>query len=98
TPRWAYNPLDNLPVPDPLKPKGVGVLSPYRGVEPPEADCPPYDSAYCPSRFLPSQIDQVKAAVGNRPIDILMISAGGNDLRFPDIAKACLLHDHCSEN
>ena len=37
----------------------------------------------------PSQIDQLNAAYGNRNIDALIISIGGNDVRFADIVQAC---------
>jgi hypothetical protein len=38
---------------------------------------------------VPSQIAQVNAAVGSRPIDALTISIGGNDLHFASVVMSC---------
>lgn len=42
---------------------------------------------------LPSQIDALRNRLGDRPIDILLISAGGNDVGFSDIIKQCIKMD-----
>ena len=84
-----YEPPPNDPGVDP-KPKGSGVLGPYRGPEPPAPDR--YDD------HLPSQIDQLKAAVGDRRIDALTISAGGNDIGFGPIATVCVLFGDCANH
>lgn len=42
---------------------------------------------------LPSQITALRDRIGDRPIDILLISAGGNDVGFADIIKKCIKMD-----
>jgi hypothetical protein len=85
------------------KPLGVGVLAPYRGTEPNDLD--DYDE----TEFLPSQIDQLVAAAtcaegsagcpfGERRIDALLVSGGGNDMGFGPIAASCVFHQDCSGN
>src|SRR5262249_4762620 len=44
---------------------------------------------------LPPQIQQVTNAVGDRPIDALIISIGGNDAGFGPLAQVCLLNGGC---
>jgi hypothetical protein len=58
-----------------------GVLEPYD---------PETDNTHNP---LPSQIDALRTRIGDRPIDILLISAGGNDVGFADIIKQCIKMD-----
>ncbi len=53
-----------------------GLVGPYLGAEPFN---PP----------LSAQVDQVASAVKGRPIDVLLISIGGNDIGLMDIAKKC---------
>jgi lysophospholipase L1-like esterase len=74
---------------DPYKPIGTGILGSYRGSELPESE------AYNLDSYIPSQIEQVKAAVGSRPIDALIISAGGNDIRFGPIVEQCIKTANC---
>jgi hypothetical protein len=74
---------------DSTKPRGVGILQPYRGSE------LPLDYSYNDSTFIPSQIWQVQNAVGNRPIDALIISGGGNDIRFGTVAANCVGTANC---
>lgn len=81
TPGWEGNDIN--------KPVGTGILGPYRGSEMPPG------SSYNPSTFIPSQIDQVRAAVQGRPIDALIISGGGNDIRFGTVAKECVTTANC---
>jgi hypothetical protein len=83
---WPFWP--NLD-PQPDKPLGVGILAPYRGAELPD------NYGYATSGFLASQIDQVRAAVGNRRIDALLISAGGNDVGFGIVGVQCVAHAFC---
>lgn len=59
-----------------------GVLEPYDPENTDDSDNP-----------LPSQIDALRSRIGNRPIDILLISAGGNDVGFADIIKKCIRMD-----
>ncbi|MCB0919161.1 MAG: hypothetical protein KDC39_11405 [Actinobacteria bacterium] len=46
----------------------------------------------------PPQTDQLRAIVGDRPFDNVLLSIGGNDVGFSPISKACLLEgqgDNC---
>lgn len=54
----------------------------------------PYDGQEDPFQLAPmdAQIDQVKNLVGNRTIDYLFISIGGNDVGFTNIIKSLVLH------
>jgi hypothetical protein len=81
TPFWKGNEIDKY--------LGVGILRPYRGSEAPD------DYSYEESTFVPSQIDQLRAAVGERPIDALIISGGGNDIRFGTVAEKCVTTANC---
>lgn len=76
---------------------GSGVLGPYIGVQPPTGDR---------SDKLPSQIDQLKRALGvttgrplaqRRQIDALVMSAGANDAGFGLIGTACIASDYCND-
>lgn len=100
TPQWemkAFNwvPPFFSPDPDPEKNTGSGILGRWRG-----NDMWPWDS-YDPATFIPPQIDQLQAALNPpagknaRQFDALIVSAGGNDFHFGDIASACLFDDHC---
>lgn len=60
-----------------------GLIGKYKGKEVPEG-APP---------LLASQIEQVATAVKGRTIDALLISIGGNDIGFADIAKRCTVND-----
>lgn len=53
----------------------------------------PQDAGDGPSKDL-SQVRQIEDLVGDRRIDALIVSIGGNDIGFGDIIKRCLLH-HC---
>lgn len=58
----------------------TGILNGYGGVEPDAG--PP----------LPSQIEKMRSALGPRisDVDAVLMSAGGNDIGFADIIKACM--------
>jgi hypothetical protein len=84
TPFWEGNDIN--------KPIGVGILRPYRGSE-----MPP-NGSYEEDTFIPSQIDQVRAAVQGRTIDALIISGGGNDIRFGTVAEKCVMTANCWSN
>ncbi len=79
---------------DPAKNDGSGVLGPYRGVQPPNAD---HDDK------IPSQVEQLVAALradgrsgaAVRDVDALVMSAGGNDASFGPLAAACVIWDDC---
>ena len=60
-----------------------GLLGTYEGLdEYKDFNLPPMDA----------QIDQIKNLVGDRTIDYLFISIGGNDIGFSNIIKSLILH------
>jgi PKD repeat protein len=97
-----YDPYDIDKIPelpwylDPNRPRGSGVLGPYRGADVPREF--PYDWAM----YIPSQVSQLQQGLlpptgqSRRQVDALIVSAGGNDMYFADILKACLGSDNCS--
>jgi len=72
---------------DPSRPNGSGVLGSYRGVE--VATCTNF------ADHVPSQLEQLAATVGDRRVDALVISAGGNDLGFGPLAATCVIAPDC---
>ncbi len=42
-----------------------------------------------------SQIEQAAAIVGNRPVDLVLLSVGGNDVGFTSILQTCALSADC---
>lgn len=65
----------------------------YRGIEftmttTPD-DEPPLPEHLQPKGVVPSQLESVKEAVGNRVIDVLFISIGINDLKFSEVITDC---------
>lgn len=60
-----------------------GLIGTYKGKEVADG---------APAQLQP-QIDHVATAVKGRTIDALIISVGGNDIGFADIAKSCSLND-----
>ena len=83
------DPLDPYAPADPAKPIGTGVLGPYRGAEPPNKD------AYGDN--VPAQIDELKTR-GDRRIDALIVSGGGNDIGFGPVAAVCVLYGDCENH
>ena len=75
---------------DPSRPSGSGILGSYRGVDPPT--CPNFTD------HVPAQLQQLAATVGDRRIDALMVSAGGNDLGFGPLAATCVIAGNCLEH
>lgn len=63
-----------------------GILSPYAGVEPPPG-----------AADLPPQIDQALALIGDREVDAVLVSIGGNDVGFGPIIEACMKQEPCHQ-
>jgi hypothetical protein len=62
----------------------VGLQNGYVGIEHGPTDPP-----------LPAQLDALRAMVGSRRIDALLISAGGNDAGFGDVVAQCAWEEQC---
>lgn len=60
-----------------------GLVGSYRGVEPVAGET------------LDPQIDQVRDLIGDREIDALLISIGGNDVNFGEMIKTCVKQEDC---
>jgi len=97
TPTWDPKYLEWMPPfvslePDVNKYRGTGILGTYIGME---------TDNYDQDTFIPSQIDQLQAALtpppgkNERQFDALIISAGGNDLHFGEIGLRCMLDEMC---
>ena len=98
----ASDALDPYSVIEPSKSMGVGILGPYRGVD-------PMDTGFGP---LPAQVNQLRTALRlpdnpgeMREVDAMLVSAGGNDAGFSLIAATCVLYgpvpflfDDCREH
>lgn len=67
-----------------------GILGPYYGVSNEPV------TKYFKKRGepMPPQIEQLRNLVGRRPIDVLVIGIGGNDIGFSYIAQALYMHPH----
>lgn len=65
----------------------TGLLWPYAGVEP-----PPGASALHP------QVDRARWLIGHREVDAVLISIGGNDVGFGDIAMKCIGLEPCHQS
>ena len=61
-----------------------GLLEPYAGLKPPAGAAP-----------LDPQFDQVRAILGQRPIDALLIQIGANDLEFGTVVESCMRQARC---
>jgi hypothetical protein len=72
--------------------KGSGILDRYAGIVMPN----PADFSY--GARLPNQIDQVKDAVGTRHIDAMVMSGGGNDIGFSNVATLCVMTSDCKNS
>ena len=59
-----------------------GLIGSYEGIEPDGAAFPP-------------QVDRAAALVGEREIDFLVVSIGGNDVNFSSLITSCLLEEPC---
>ena len=81
-----------------------GLLGRYTGVE----KVGNYSNAYCngdrsgpmdpgppPWACITPQVDQAKEIVGDREIDAVYVSIGGNDAHFADIVVACITQNPC---
>jgi hypothetical protein len=64
----------------------TGVIGPYAGVEPPDG-----------ADDLPPQIDKALALIGDREVDAVLLSIGGNDAGFGPIVEACLKQEPCHQ-
>jgi hypothetical protein len=80
-------PWDPYAAGDSAKANGTGVLGPYRGVEPVNPD------AY--NDYVPDQIGELARTVGDRRIDALVVSGGGNDMGFGPLAASCVWASNC---
>jgi Ca2+-binding RTX toxin-like protein len=86
-----------------------GLLNTYQGIEPAKTNPDGQDPFDCDDpalgnvtygtptdpACLPSQIQQVKSALGGRKVDALVVTIGMNDLHFSRVVKACLLSVNC---
>jgi len=61
-----------------------GVIEPYAGVEPPTG-----------ASDLPPQVDRALALIGDREVDAVLLSIGGNDVGFGPIVEACVTQEPC---
>lgn len=48
-----------------------------------------------PNTQIPAQLTTVANTIGNQLIDILMVSIGGNDVRFGSVVRECMLPTDC---
>jgi len=55
------------------------------------------DPAFFSRPLLPPQVDQVAQAVGNRRVDDLMMSIGGNDIGFATVIADCFVAPRCDQ-
>jgi len=67
-----------------------GLLGPFDGVPLPFST-----DNFAP---MPAQVDQVASLVGSRTIDVLLVSAGMNDIGFRYALSALALHDYIGVN
>ncbi len=82
------------PLPDPddeayWTSRGQGLLGSYIGIE------TPHPGPWNTSEMLPPQVDRLKEVVGNRRIDALLLSAGGNDAGFSNVLAHCTMTSTC---
>ncbi|WP_144429559.1 hypothetical protein [Myxococcus hansupus] len=86
--------FDGFAGPSDGPPRGSGLLEGYVG-----ANHPPLgsDGVWEPYDYLRAQVDQLADLVGDRPIDALVLSAGGNDIGFGDILRYCIIHMDCHQ-
>jgi len=78
--------------------KGSGMLGSYVGIESPTTAGIPWDmAAYkkAGGKGIPSQMEQLKFALGGRKIDSVVMSAGINDAGFSRMIATCVLYKEC---
>ncbi|MDO8616611.1 MAG: PKD domain-containing protein [Dehalococcoidia bacterium] len=73
----------------------AGLVNPYQGVDI-EVEDQPLDCENEPEICLPPQIERAAELVGDREIDILQVSIGGNDANFGPIVIACITLEPCN--
>lgn len=71
-----------------------GFIGRYAGIETPD---PPPDCAAAPTACLPPQAEEAAALAGDREIDALYASIGGNDAHFGPIVTTCMALQPCYE-
>lgn len=75
-----------------------GILGWYEGTEHPDGVTNELcNTASRPAGCIPPQLDVAKGLVGNREVDAVYVSIGGNDAHFADIVIACILQEPCSQ-
>ncbi|MBI5284542.1 MAG: hypothetical protein HY874_05555 [Chloroflexi bacterium] len=72
----------------------AGLLNPYKGAELPIADSL-LDCDADPGQCIPPQIKRADQLVGDREVDALFMSIGGNDANFGSIIQACIVLEPC---
>lgn len=72
----------------------AGLLNRYQGVDV-ELENPPIDCVDHPGQCIPPQIQRVDQLVGDREVDALFMSIGGNDANFGSIIQACIVLEPC---
>jgi hypothetical protein len=78
--------------------KGTGILGRYVGIEYPTPSATPHDMVkydQAGGKGVPSQVEQMKYAVGGRKIDAIVMSAGLNDAGFSRMLATCLVYKEC---
>ena len=95
TPLWTGREGLSTDPPEPSKYRGTGIFEPYIGNE---------TTNYDIFTYIPAQMQQLQAALITPPykqkrrFDALIMSAGGNDLHFGDIAVQCVRDASCWPN
>ncbi len=79
-----------------------GLLGWYQGTEPVSEDvtneaCNPAPGGTRPAGCVRPQLEVAQDLVGDREVDAMYVSIGGNDAHFADIIIACILQEPCSE-
>jgi PKD repeat protein len=80
-----------------------GLLGRYTGVEKAGTDSNewcnertgPLDPGPPPGACITPQVDRAKEIVGDREVDAVYVSIGGNDAHFADIVVACMMQNPC---
>ena len=74
----------------------LGLLRPWAGTEPiggvNDDQCLENPTnAFC----IPPQVDQARQLIGDREVDAVYVSIGGNDMHFADIVAGCIVTEPC---